>query len=112
MRKREEREAEEDRDRNEDQARELSVKEFERVQMGLEAKVGGAARGREIVGRENGKIIFEEDGVGGKRGEKRKFELDEDELLRISREDRTKARKAIDDEKVCPLQHITHRTPN
>ena len=64
--------------------------------MGLEAKVGG---GRSIVGRENGKVVVEEDVQGGKRGEKRKFELDEDELLRIARDERTKARKAIDDEK-------------
>ena len=67
--------------------------------MGLEAKVG-AASGRKIVGREDGKIVVEEDVVEGKHGEKRKFELDEDELLRIAREERTKARKAIDDEKV------------
>lgn len=68
--------------------------------MGLEAKVGGPSSGRKIVGREDGKIVVEEDVIDGKRGEKRKFELDEDELLRIAREERTKARKAIDDEKV------------
>jgi nitric oxide synthase-interacting protein len=77
------------------------VREFERVQMGLEAKVGG---GKKIVGREDRKVIVEEEmQVDGKRGEKRKFELDEDELLRIARDERTKARKAIDDEKVSPL---------
>jgi len=97
-REKEEKEAEEERNQNEDEAKERAVQEFERVQMGLEAKVGSAA-GRQIVGREDGKILVEEDVVGGKRGEKRKFELDEDELLRIAREERTKARKAIDDEK-------------
>ena len=101
VREREEKEAEEDQDRNEDEAKERAVQEFERVQMGLEAKVGGRAGGRKIVGREDGKIVVEVDVVDGKRGEKRKFELDEDELLRIAREERTKARKAIDDEKVC-----------
>lgn len=74
------------------------MQEFEKIQMGLEAKVGGA--GKKIVGREEGKIVVEEEVPGSKRGEKRKFELDEDELLRIAREERTKARKAIDDEKV------------
>lgn len=64
--------------------------------MGLEAKVGS---GKSIVGRENGKIVVEEEVEAGKRGEKRKFMLDEDELIRIAREERTKARKAIDDEK-------------
>jgi hypothetical protein len=98
----EEKEAEEDRNREEDEARDRAIQEFERVQMGLEVKVGGSEK--QIVGRENGKILVEEDVVGGKRGEKRKFELDEDELLRIAREERTRARKAIDEEKVlcCP----------
>ncbi|PQE06894.1 Nitric oxide synthase-interacting protein [Rutstroemia sp. NJR-2017a BVV2] len=87
------RDAEEDRMREDAEARERAVREFEKVQMGLEAKGGG-----KIVGREGGKIMVEEE-VVGKRGEKRKFELDEDELLRIAQEERTKARKAIDDEK-------------
>ncbi|PQE32239.1 Nitric oxide synthase-interacting protein [Rutstroemia sp. NJR-2017a WRK4] len=91
----EDRDAEEDRMREDAEARERAVKEFEKVQMGLEAKGGG-----KIVGREGGKIMVEEAGEGvGKRGEKRKFELDEEELLRIAMEERTKARKAIDDEK-------------
>ena len=102
IRDREEREAEEDRSRNEDEARDRAVQEFEKVQMGLEANVGGPASGRKIVGREDGKISVEEDVIDGKRGEKRKFELDEEELLRIAREERSRARKAIDDEK-APL---------
>ena len=98
----EDREAEEDRSKEEEEARERAVAEFEKIQMGLEAKVGAA--GKKIVGREDGKIVVEEDVVGGKKGEKRKFELDEEELFRIAREDRSKARKAINDEKVCALQ--------
>ena len=98
VREKEEREAEEDRIREEDEARERAVQEFEKIQMGLEAKVGGA--GKKIVGRDEGKIAVEEDVAGSKKGEKRKFELDEDELLRIAREERTKVRKAIDEEKV------------
>ena len=100
VREKEEKEAEEDRNRSEDEVKKRAVQEFEKVQMGLEAKVGTSISGRKIVGREDGKILVEEDVVGGKRGEKRKFELDEDELLRVAREERTKARKAIDDEKV------------
>lgn len=99
-REKEEKEAEDDRAREDAEAKERSVQDFEKVQMGLEAKLGSSSTGKAIVGRENGKVIVEEDVVGGKRGEKRKFELDEDELLRIAREERTKARKAIDDEKV------------
>lgn len=89
-------EAEEMAAKEEEEARQRAVEEFEKVQMGLEAKIGG---GRSIVGRDNGKVMVEEEIRGGKRGEKRKFELDEDELLRIAREERTKARRAIDDEK-------------
>jgi len=100
-REKEDIEAEEDNNKEEQEAKERAVQEFERIQMGLEAKLGNGSK--KIVGREDGKILVEEDVVGGKRGEKRKFELDEDELLRIAREDRNKARKAIDDEKVCAL---------
>jgi nitric oxide synthase-interacting protein len=98
VREKEGREAEEDRNREEDEAKERAVQEFEKIQMGLEAKVGTA--GKKIVGREEGKIVVEEEVAGDKKGEKRKFELDEDELLRIAREERTKARKTIDEEKV------------
>lgn len=90
----------ESRELDEAEAKERAVQDFERIQMGLEAKLGGKSSGQKIVEREDGKILVEEDVVGSKRGEKRKFELDEDELLRIAREERTKARKAIDDEKV------------
>jgi nitric oxide synthase-interacting protein len=96
----EEKEAEEDRAREDAEAKERAVQEFEKIQMGLEAKMSSSSSTKTIVGREGGKILVEEDVVGGKRGEKRKFELDEDELLRIAQEERTKARKAIDDERV------------
>lgn len=97
-RERELSEAEELAAKDDDEAKQRAVNEFERVQMGLEAKVGP---GRNITGRENGRVMVEEDVPGEKRGEKRKFELDEDELLRIAREERTKARKAIDEEKAA-----------
>lgn len=85
--------------RADEEARNRAVEEFERVQMGLEVMVG---RGRKVVGRENGKVVVEEEeeGTGEVRGKKRKFELDEDELLRIARAERGKARKALADEKV------------
>jgi nitric oxide synthase-interacting protein len=68
------------------------VREFERVQMGLEAKSGPVAR------QENADNT--EDAVSQpKTGEKRKFALDEEELLRIAQSDRSKARREIDSEK-------------
>jgi len=89
-------EAQENAAKEEEEAGKRAVEEFERVQMGLEAKIG---RGKNIVARQGGKVTVEEEVEGGKRGEKRKFELDEDELLRIAQDDRTKARRAIDEEK-------------
>jgi nitric oxide synthase-interacting protein len=100
-------EAEEDRAREDSEAKERAVQEFEKIQMGLEAKLASSSSAKTIVGREGGKILVEEDVDGGKRGEKRKFELDEDELLRIAREERAKARKAIDDEKVYILIRLS-----
>jgi len=85
--------------RADEEARNRAVEEFERVQMGLEVMVG---KGEKVVGRENGKVLVEEEeeGTVEVRGKKRKFELDEDELLRIARAERGKARKALEDEKV------------
>ncbi|KAK2626024.1 hypothetical protein QTJ16_004286 [Diplocarpon rosae] len=92
-----EQDAEVDREREDAEAKARAVQDFERIQMGLEMKSGSAEQ--KIAGREGEKIIVDEDVESGKRGEKRKFELDEDELLRIAREERLKARKAIDEEK-------------
>jgi nitric oxide synthase-interacting protein len=83
--------------REDEAAKERAIKEFELVQMGLNVKSG--ARGA-IVGREGGKVVVEEEQDGAKKGIKRKFELDEEELLRIAKEERTKYKKEIDDEKV------------
>ncbi|KAI6710922.1 hypothetical protein PZA11_004677 [Diplocarpon coronariae] len=94
---RDEQDAEGDREREDAEAKARAVRDFERVQMGLEEKSGSADQN--TYGREGGKIIIDDDAEDGKRGEKRKFELDEDELLRIAREERSKARKAIDEEK-------------
>ena len=77
-----------------DEERERAVVEFERTMMGLE---GGGKKGGK-AGVEKGEEV--ERGEG--RGVKRKFELDEDEMLRNVREERAKARRVIDDEKVGP----------
>lgn len=103
----EDKESLENQEVEEAEAKQRAVQDFERIQMGLEAKLGGKASGQKIVGREDGKILVEEEAEGSKRGEKRKFELDEDELLRIARDERNKARKAIDDEKVYILLTLT-----
>jgi len=71
---------------DEEEVKERAVRDFEDVQMGMSLKREGV-------------VVVEE----GKRGEKRKFELDEEELMRIAREDRDKAKKALMEEKVGAL---------
>ncbi|KAF2100481.1 hypothetical protein NA57DRAFT_74089 [Rhizodiscina lignyota] len=91
-------ELEEDERRQDEEAKERAVKEFEMVQMGLEAKHSGG----KVVGRENGKVIVEANGNGkepAQKGTKRKFEIDEEELIRIAKEDRSKMKRVIADEK-------------
>jgi nitric oxide synthase-interacting protein len=66
------------------------VEEFERIQAGLSARGGG---GR-IVGRENGKVVVEQEVEGGAKGTKRKYEVDEDELVRLAREGAAKKQDA------------------
>ena len=90
-------EEEEGRTREDEEARERAVQEFEAVQMGLEVKLGS---GGKVVGREGGKVVVEREEVKEGRGKKRKFEIDEEELLRIAREDRGRAKTALSEEKV------------
>lgn len=87
-----------DRERQEAEEEKRAVEDFERVQMGLEAKGMGGT----IVGRDGGKVTVEREveGVDGKNGVKRKFEFDEEEVMRVAREERSKLRKTLSDEKV------------
>lgn len=87
------------------------MEDFERVQMGLEAQ----GMGGKIVGREGGKVTVEREveGADGKKGVKRKFEFDEEEVMRVAQEERSKVRKTLSDEKVgVPLnRQLTLRFP-
>lgn len=74
----------------EDQER--AVKDFELTQAGLERGRKGATT--------RPPAVSDEGDTPTAAGTKRKFELDEDELDRITRQDKAKARKAIEDEKV------------
>ena len=67
--------------------------------MGLEGAKGGK------WGKGNGQAsstLTELDKADAGRGAKRKFELDEDKLSKNANDERAKARKALDDEKVRP----------
>lgn len=70
--------------------KERAIAHFERTLMGMEGggKKDGKSSASEEVERNEG------------RGVKRKFELDEDEMLKNAKEERAKARKALDEEKV------------
>jgi len=95
--------------REDEEVRERAVREFELVQLGIESQIGPSGN-KKIIGRENGKVMIEEDEEKTdpkQKGTKRKFELDEAELLRIAKEDRLKYRKELDDEKV----RSTHNAP-
>lgn len=73
-----------------------TVEDFENTMMGLE---GGDRKKSRAIGTRLGKD--EELERAGGRGVKRKFELDEEEMLKNAKEERAKARKALDDEKVA-----------
>lgn len=123
-------EEEEERARDEEEAKEKSVRNFELLQMGLEIRNRREKEANpraifgmgppKVVGRKNGKIILEEvveraeneklpeEGDEGKRGTKRKFELDEEELMRLAREERQKAKIILDNEKVLSLRFASY----
>lgn len=60
-----------------EEAKARALENFERVQAGLSARGGG----EKVVGREGGKIVLE----GGAAGAKRKFEVDEEELVALGK---------------------------
>ncbi|KAH7127710.1 hypothetical protein EDB81DRAFT_148702 [Dactylonectria macrodidyma] len=91
--------AEED---QEDQER--AIKDFELTQAGLERARKGAAAPSTTT--------CDEGDTPATSRTKRKFELDEDELDRIARQDKVKARKAIDDEKAAKPTLPSFWTPS
>ncbi|KAF2270030.1 hypothetical protein CC78DRAFT_611696 [Lojkania enalia] len=94
-------EEEERKVRDDEEVRLRAVEDFEAVQMGLEVRVGA---GSKVVGRERGKVVVEQE--EGKRGMKRKFEIDEEELKRIAGEERSRAKLALDEEKRSAKPHL------
>ncbi|KAF2477357.1 uncharacterized protein BDR25DRAFT_249272 [Lindgomyces ingoldianus] len=109
LEKLEERRKEDEEDQNareDDEARQRAVEEFEAVQMGLEAKIGA---GGKLVGRGGGKVVVEseyETRPGDSEGKKRKFEIDEEELMRIANEERSRAKLALTEEKKAAKGHL------
>lgn len=109
------REEAEEQARKDAEAQERAIKEFEMTQAGLSIQKQQNGGKRDITVQKSfepttttttttatasGNIGEEKRIEEGKRGEKRKFSLDGDELARIADEERAKARRAIEDEKV------------
>lgn len=76
---------------------ERAIAQFEKTMMGLE---GGGKKGKSNASEE----MERSEG----RGVKRKFELDEDEMLKNAKEERAKARKALDEEKVRDRWYMSY----
>ena len=76
-----------------EEAKGRAAEDFERVMMGMEG-------GDKKSSKENQRGTEEGAGKKDGRGVKRKFELDEDEMLKNAMEERAKARRALDEEKV------------
>jgi nitric oxide synthase-interacting protein len=92
--------------REEEAARLRAVQDFEAVQMGLSVKAGASAR---VVGRQNGKIVVEEESdikAGEGQGTKRKFEIDEEELKRIAAEEQRRAKRTLIEERKAAKGHL------
>lgn len=84
-------------DDDEDQKR--AVLNFELTQAGLT----GSNKGGIHSNQDNS---WDQEAQSARAGAKRKFTLDEDELIRIAKEDKAKARKDIEDERVIVYSHI------
>ena len=78
--------------------KERAIAQFEKTMMGMEG-----------VEKKSGKSSASEEGERtDARAVKRKFELDEDEILKNAQEERAKARKVLDEEKVRSKRHMSH----
>lgn len=95
-REHEEKEAAESKTRQDEEAQARAVREFEMVQLGFDVGV----RGTGVRVEDDGPAVGKDSTTDAKRGEKRKFSLDEDKVSRNAESERAKARKAIEDEKV------------
>ncbi|ORY69905.1 uncharacterized protein BCR38DRAFT_471319 [Pseudomassariella vexata] len=102
------RESKELKDQQDAEARERAIKEFEMTQNGLDVKKDH--RSQPTDGAVTSTTEVETNGQN--RAGKRKFEMDDEELQRIATEDRTKARKALDDEKAAKPTLPSFWTPS
>ncbi|TQN71883.1 E3 ubiquitin-protein ligase CSU1 [Colletotrichum shisoi] len=98
--------------RQDAEAQERAVKEFEKIQAGLDPSSSvtsltpsGLASGEDVT-------MANDTDVPMKQGTKRKFILDQDELEKIAKEDRAKAQKSIDEERASKEKLPSFWTPS
>ena len=103
------REEEEKEEREEEEAQEKVVRDFEMLQQGFEPirRIDDSA-----IAPTNEEGSSRNEVVKNAKGVKRKFELDEDELLRIAREERQRARRELEAEKKAAQQHSSFWVPS
>ena len=101
---------------SDDEARDRAIKDFENVQTGFNGKLGtGADRKISENGEANEgaeKRSGREAGLGSpERPEKkiRRFAIDEDELSRIVKDERSKAKMVISKEKVSAPEYLRYK---
>ncbi|KAF5005644.1 hypothetical protein FDECE_7921 [Fusarium decemcellulare] len=97
------------REREDEQDRERAIEDFELTQAGLDRK--GKASAARVNNSSPNTTSAESDSLT-LVGTKRKFELDQDELDRIARDDKIKARKALDEEKAAKPTLPSFWTPS
>ncbi|GKT53586.1 RING finger domain-containing protein [Colletotrichum tofieldiae] len=92
-------------------AQERAIKEFEKIQAGFNTSSVAVPSSSGLASKEDVTTGADADSVT-RQGTKRKFILDQDELERIAKEDRTKAQKSIDEEKASKEKLPSFWTPS
>ncbi|KAK6210175.1 RING finger domain-containing protein [Colletotrichum tabaci] len=98
--------------RQDAEAQERAVKEFEKIQAGLDPSSSVTSLTPSGLASREDVIMGTDTDVPMKQGTKRKFILDHDELEKIAKEDRAKAQKSIDEERASKEKLPSFWTPS
>ncbi|WYZ40301.1 hypothetical protein EsH8_IV_000642 [Colletotrichum jinshuiense] len=99
--------------RQDAEAQERAIKEFEKIQAGLNHSTSATVLSSPgPAANESVMAATDANPSAMNQGSKRKFILDQDELERIAKEDRTKAKKSIEEEKASKEKLPSFWTPS
>ncbi|GJC95497.1 nitric oxide synthase-interacting protein-like protein [Colletotrichum higginsianum] len=98
--------------RQDAEAQERAVKEFEKIQAGLDPSSSVTSLTPSGLASREDVTMGTDTNVPMKQGTKRKFILDHDELEKIAKEDRAKAQKSIDEERASKEKLPSFWTPS